>query len=562
MNVILAPERPAVPPHARTYRYDAIDREFLDQRIGEFGEQIARRLCGELSEDEFKPLRLMNGIYLQLHAYMYRIAIPYGVLNAAQLRQLAMIARRYDRGFGHFTTRQNIQFNWTRLEDVPEIMRALAAVDMHGIQTSGNCIRNTTTDEYAGADPEEIVDPRIYAEIIRQWSTLHPEFTWLPRKFKIAITGAPEDRVAMRIHDVGLIARRDAAGAIGFEVWAGGGLGRTPLLSARLREFLPEEELLAYLEAVLRVYNAEGERANIYRARIKILVRDQPAEFRRKVEAEFARLPRGRYRLDPAVVAGIARHFAPPPFAAATPVPLPDDPALRVWAARCVRPHRQPGHASVTISLKPIGGIPGDASAAQMEAVADLAERFSFGEIRVTHSQNLVLAHIRQADLPAVHAGLLAAGLATPNPGLVTDIIACPGMDYCALATARSIPVAQMISARAAELDRMHDLGELHLNISGCINACGQHHVGHIGILGVDKRGAESYQVTLGGEAGDQPAIGDLVGPGFAYERITDAIETILRRHLALRRQGERFIDTYRRVGIGPFKEALYGPAA
>ena len=562
MNAIAPPQRPSVPPYARTYRYDAVDREFIAQRIAEFSEQIDRRLRGALTEDEFKPLRLMNGLYLQLHAYMYRIAIPYGVLNAAQLRQLAMIARRYDRGFGHFTTRQNIQFNWTRLEDVPAIMRALAAVDMHAIQTSGNCIRNTTTDEYAGADPDEIVDPRIYAEIIRQWSTLHPEFTWLPRKFKIAISGAPQDRVAMRIHDVGLIAKRDRSGAVGFEVWVGGGLGRTPLLSRRLREFLPEAELLSYLEAVLRVYNAEGDRTNIYRARIKILVRDQPEEFRRKVEAEYANLPRDRYRLPPEVINEIAAHFAPPPF---DPAPAPArSPHLDVagWMTRCVRPHRTPGYASVTISLKPVGGIPGDASAAQMDIVADLAERFSFGEIRVSHTQNLVLPHVRQADLPAVHAALLAAGLATPNPGLVTDIIACPGMDYCALATARSIPIAQMISARAADLDRAYGLGDLHLNISGCINACGQHHVGHIGILGVDKRGSESYQITLGGDAGEQPSLGELVGPGFSFDRITDAVETLLRTHVALRHPGERFIDTYRRVGLQPFKEALYGPVA
>jgi len=556
MNVVLAP-----PPHARTYRYDAIDREFLDERIAEFTAQIERRLRGELTEDEFKPLRLMNGLYLQLHAYMYRIAIPYGVLNATQLRQLAMIARRWDRGFGHFTTRQNIQFNWTKLEDVPAMARALADVDMHAIQTSGNCIRNTTTDEYAGADPDEVVDPRIYAEIIRQWSTLHPEFNWLPRKFKIAITGAAQDRVAMQVHDVGLVARRDASGAIGFEVWAGGGLGRTPLLATKLRDWVAEDALLAYLEAVLRVYNAEGDRANIYRARIKILVRDQGEAYRDKVEAEFARLDKTRYRLDPEVVAEIAQHFAPPPFASLPDIALPTDPDFAAWARRSVRRHRQPGYASVTISLKPIGGIPGDATAAQMEAVAALAERHSFGEIRVTHAQNLVLPHVRQEDLLAVFHGLKAAGLATPNLGLISDIIACPGMDYCALATARSIPVAQMISERFASLEAQYDLGELFLNISGCINACGHHHVGHIGILGVDKRGAESYQITLGGSATEDAAIGELVGPGFPYDQVTDAVETIIRTHLAHRAPGERFIDTYRRIGLAPFKEALYGIA-
>jgi sulfite reductase (NADPH) hemoprotein beta-component len=569
MNAISKPGLPApsYPPHARTYRYDEVDREFLQERIAEFTGQIERRLRGELTEDEFKPLRLMNGLYLQLHAYMYRIAIPYGILNATQLRQLALIARRWDRGFGHFTTRQNIQFNWTKLEDVPDIAHALADVDMHAIQTSGNCIRNTTTDEYAGASPDEVVDPRIYAEIIRQWSTLHPEFTWLPRKFKIAISGAPHDRVALQVHDIAVQAKQNAAGEIGFEIWAGGGLGRTPILATRLRDWVPEEEFLAYLEAVLRVYNALGQRENIYKARIKILVRDLGDEFRQRVEQEFARLPKQRYRLDPEIVAQIAAHFAPPPFAA-----LPDNPPayagmlagnaeFAAWAGRSVRAHKQPGYASVTISLKPIGGIPGDASAEQMEAVAALAERHSFGEIRVSHVQNLVLPHVRQEDLPAVWQGLREAGLATPNIGLISDIIACPGMDYCALATARSIPVAQMISERFADLDRQHDIGECFINISGCINACGHHHVGHIGILGVDKRGAESYQITLGGSATNDAALGELVGPGFAYEQVTDAVETILRTHLAHRRPGERFIDTYRRIGLGPFKEALYAAA-
>ena len=558
---------PAYPPHARTYRYDEVDREFLQERIAEFSGQVERRLRGELTEDEFKPLRLMNGLYLQLHAYMYRIAIPYGILNATQLRQLAMIARRWDRNFGHFTTRQNIQFNWTKLEDVPAIMQALAEVDMHAIQTSGNCIRNTTTDEYAGAAPDEVADPRIYAEIIRQWSTLHPEFTWLPRKFKIAITGAPHDRVAMQAHDVGVVVKRNAEGETGFEVWAGGGLGRTPVLARKLRDWVAEDEFLAYLEAVLRVYNALGNRDNIYKARIKILVRDLGDEFRQRVEREFARLPKQKYRLDPEIVERIAAHFAPPPFAA-----LPDTPAaytqalaenaeFAAWAKQSVREHKAPGYASVTISLKPIGGIPGDASSEQMEAVATLAERHSFGEIRVTHVQNLVLPHVRQEDLPAVWEGLREVGLATPNIGLVSDIIACPGMDYCALATARSIPVAQMISERFASLDRQLDIGECFINISGCINACGHHHVGHIGILGVDKRGAESYQITLGGSATNDAAIGELVGPGFPYDQVTDAVETLLRTYVAHRAAGERFVDTYRRIGPAPFKEALYAAA-
>jgi sulfite reductase (NADPH) hemoprotein beta-component len=558
---------PAIPPHARSYRYDAVDRDFLAARIAEFRDQVRRRMAGELTEDEFKPLRLMNGLYLQLHAYMLRVAIPYGVLDSRQLRQLAHIARRFDRGFGHFTTRQNIQFNWTKLEDAPDMLAALAEVDMHAIQTSGNCIRNVTTDEFAGAAADELVDPRIYAEILRQWSTLHPEFSYLPRKFKIAITGAPNDRVAAKVHDVGVIAKRNAAGAIGFEVWVGGGLGRTPVIGTRLDDFVPEADILAYLEAVLRVYNALGQRANIYKARIKILVRDLGEEFHRLVEAEFAAMPRGRYRLAPEVVQAIAAHFAPPPFAQ-----LSDDPpALRraraadrrfaAWLATSTQPHRQPGYVSVVISLKPIGGIPGDASADQMDAVADLADRFSFGEIRVSHVQNLVLPHVRQEDLPALHDALAAQGLATPNVGLVTDIISCPGMDYCALATARSIPVAQRISARFADLDRQLDIGTLHVNISGCINACGHHHVGHIGLLGVDKRGEEVYQITLGGSATNDAAIGELIGPAFSCDAIVDAVETLVRTYVAHRQPGEIFKDTYRRIGAAPFKEALYAPA-
>jgi sulfite reductase (NADPH) hemoprotein beta-component len=549
------------PPHARTYRYDEIDREFLRERIAEFRGQVERRLAGELTEDEFKPLRLMNGLYLQLHAYMLRVAIPYGLLNAPQLRQLAQIARRWDRGFGHFTTRQNIQFNWTRLDDVPAMLEALAEVDMHAIQTSGNCIRNVTTDEYAGATPDEVVDPRVYAEILRQWSTLHPEFTWLPRKFKIAITGSPNDRVAAQVHDIGVLAKRNASGEIGFEVHAGGGLGRTPVIARKLRDWVPEAEFLGYMEAVLRVYNALGQRDNIYKARIKILVRDLGEEFTAMVEREYVRMPREKYRLDPAIVAAIAAHFTPPPFAALTDQPLPEVPAFAAWARTSVRAHRQPGYASVTISLKPIGGIPGDASAEQMEAVATLAERHSFGEIRVSHVQNLVLPHVRQEDLFALWQGLRDAGLATPNIGLISDIIACPGMDYCALATARSIPVAQRISERFADLDRQHDIGELFLNISGCINACGHHHVGHIGILGVDKRGEEVYQITLGGSATNDAAVGELIGPAFSYDAVVDAVETIIRTHLAHRAAGERFIDTWRRIGAAPFKEALYAGA-
>ncbi|MBX9593509.1 MAG: nitrite/sulfite reductase [Roseomonas sp.] len=557
----------AIPPHARTYRYDEVDRDFLAARIAEFGDQVARRLSGELTEDEFKPLRLMNGLYLQLHAYMLRVAIPYGVIDARQMRQLGHIARRWDRGFGHFTTRQNIQFNWTRLEDVVDILQALADVDMHAIQTSGNCVRNVTTDEFAGAAKDELVDPRVYAEVLRQWSTLHPEFTYLPRKFKIAITGAPHDRAAIKVHDIGVTAKRNEFGAIGFEIWVGGGLGRTPIIGTKLFDFVPEADFLATMEAVLRVYNALGQRDNIYKARIKILVRDLGDEFRRLVEAELAAIPTGRYRLDPAIVAAIRAHFAPPPFA-----DLQDDPpryrrareadaAFATWARNSTHPHRAPGYVSVVISLKPIGGIPGDASAEQMEAVAELAEAFSFGEIRVSHVQNLVLPHVRQEDLHALWQGLKQHGLATPNVGLISDIIACPGMDYCALATARSIPVAQRISERFASLDRQLDIGTLHVNISGCINACGHHHVGHIGLLGVDKRGEEVYQITLGGSATNDATIGELIGPAFSYDNVVDAVETLVRTYVAHREPGEPFKDTYRRIGPAPFKEALYAPA-
>lgn len=557
---------PSVPPAARLYRYDQFDRAFLAARTEEFRGQVARRLAGELTEDEFKPLRLMNGLYLQLHAYMLRVAIPYGVLDSRQMRRLAHIARRWDRGFGHFTTRQNIQFNWVKLEDAPAILEALAEVDMHAIQTSGNCVRNVTTDEFAGAAADELVDPRVYAEILRQWSTLHPEFSYLPRKFKIAITGASHDRVAAKVHDIGVIAKRDATGRTGFEVWVGGGLGRTPIVGTRLFEFVPEDRFLATMEAVLRVYNALGQRDNIYKARIKILVRDLGAEFRRLVEEELAAMPEGRYRLEPEVVQAIAAHFVPPPFDALEDEPpslrrARADRAFAAWYATATHAHRQPGYVSVVVSLKPIGGIPGDASADQMDAVADLADRFSFGEIRVSHVQNLVLPHVRQTDLPALWDRLKAAGLATPNVNLITDIIACPGMDYCALATARSIPIAQRISERFADLDRQLAIGPLHINISGCINACGHHHVGHIGLLGVDKRGEEVYQITLGGSATNDAAIGELIGPAFSAAEAVDAVETLVRVYVEHRDPGETFKDTYRRIGPAPFKEALYGAA-
>ncbi|MGQ9365887.1 nitrite/sulfite reductase [Azospirillum sp. A39] len=551
---------------AGIYHYDEIDRQFVRERVAQFRGQVERRLRGELSEDEFKPLRLMNGLYLQLHAYMLRIAIPYGVLSSTQLRGLARIGRRHDEGYGHFTTRQNLQYNWIALADTPDILAELAEIDMHAIQTSGNCIRNVTTDQFAGAAPDEVVDPRVYAEVLRQWSSLHPEFTFLPRKFKIAITGAPNDRAAVRVHDVGLMVKRDADGAVGFEVYVGGGLGRSPFIAKKLRDWLPEEDLVAYLEAVLRVYNEHGRRDNIYKARIKILVHQIGIErFAEQVEAEFARIRGPFYRLDPVLVDAIRGHFAPPPFD-----PLPEvseafedarrrDPAFARWADASVRAHRAPGYASLTISLKPVGGVPGDVTADQMDAVADLADRYSFGEIRVTHEQNLVLAHVRRDDLYALWQGLVAADLASPNVGLVTDIIACPGLDYCALANARSIPIAQAISTRFADLDRQREIGELKIKISGCINACGHHHVGHIGILGVDKKGEEFYQITLGGNAElVGTAIGDIAGPALTAEQAVDTIDALVTRYLDLRAPGERFIDTLARVGHAPFKETVH----
>jgi sulfite reductase (NADPH) hemoprotein beta-component len=508
----------------------------------------------------------MNGLYLQLHAYMLRVAIPYGVLSAVQLRQLGHIARVYDRGYGHFTTRQNIQYNWPKLEQAPDILAALADVDMHAIQTSGNCIRNVTTDEFAGAAADEVVDPRVYGEILRQWSTLHPEFSFLPRKFKIAIIGSPHDRAAIKVHDIGIVAKRNDAGDIGFEVWAGGGLGRTPIIGIKLRDFVPEPEFLGYMEAILRVYTALGRRDNIYRARIKILAQETGTDrFIALVEREYARMAKGTYHLDPAIVAAIGAHFAPPPFASLPDTPasfarqLGEDAAFATWVRTNTHAHKQPGHASVVLSLKPIGGIPGDATAEQMEAVADLADQYSFSEIRVTHVQNLVLPHVRKDELYALWQALVPLGLATPNVNLISDVIACPGLDYCALANARAIPVAQRISERFASLERQHDIGEIFLNISGCINACGHHHVGHIGILGVDKKGEEFYQITLGGSATGDAAIGQIVGPSFSYDDVVDAVETVVQTYLGARDPGERFIDTFRRVGMGPFKEALYG---
>ncbi|MCG8598394.1 MAG: nitrite/sulfite reductase [Kiloniellales bacterium] len=550
------------------YRYDEFDHAFVQERVAQFNDQVGRRLSGELTEEQFKPLRLMNGLYLQLHAYMLRVAIPYGTLSARQLRKLAHIARRYDKGYGHFTTRQNIQYNWPKLEETPEILQELAEVEMHAIQTSGNCIRNVTADPFAGAAADEIADSRVTAEVIRQWSSLHPEFSFLPRKFKIAVTAAAEDRAAVKVHDIGLYLRRNEAGEAGFEVVVGGGQGRTPVIGKTIRAFLPERYLLSYLEAILRVYNLLGRRDNLYKARIKILVDQVGVEaFTRLVEEEWAHTRETAVDLPQAELDRIAAYFAPPAFAALDDE-SPDlelhrsaERAFDLWVRANVSEHKVPGYAIASISLKPNGGIPGDATAEQMEAVADLAERHSFGEIRVTHKQNLVLPHVRKAELYALWQGLKAAELAASNIGLLSDIIACPGLDYCNLANARSIPIAQEISRRFDNLRRLHDLGPISLNISGCINACGHHHVANIGILGVDKKGEEFYQITLGGSSTEDAAIGKIVGPAFSGDQVPGAIQDIVDTYLAQRRGRETFVDTYRRVGLAPFKEKLYAPA-
>jgi sulfite reductase (NADPH) hemoprotein beta-component len=547
------------------YRYDSFDRQLVQERVQQFRGQVQRRLSGELTEEEFKPLRLMNGLYLQLHAYMLRVAIPYGTLSSTQLRTLAHIARRYDKGYGHFTTRQNLQFNWPSLADTPDILAELAEVEMHAIQTSGNCIRNVTADHFAGAAAGEVEDPRIWCEIIRQWSTFHPEFSFLPRKFKIAVTATERDRAALRVHDIGLKLLRDPRGP-GFEVMVGGGQGRTPALAKTIRSYLPAEHLLSYLEAILRTYNLLGRRDNLYKARIKILVDAVgPAEFARLVEEEWRQIPRDRVDLPEAEVSRIRAFFAPPPFET-LPQRDPEfelrrrgDRAFARWVKSNTAAHKQPGYAIVTLSLKPHGGIPGDATAEQMDAIADLADTYSFGEIRVTHEQNLALVHVRQRDLFALWQALTPLSLATANVGLATDIIACPGLDYCSLANARSIPVAQRISLALQDLDRLVGIGELKIKISGCINACGHHHVGHIGILGVDKKGEEFYQVTLGGSGDETAAIGEIVGPAFSSERVVWAVETVIETYLSRRRgPEERFLDAYRRLGPDPFKEALY----
>ncbi len=547
------------------YRYDDFDARFVRERTAEFRGQVARRLAGELTEEEFKPLRLKNGLYLQLHAYMLRVAIPYGTLSAVQMRALAAIADRWDRGYGHFTTRQNIQFNWLALADVPDILEALAAVEMHAIQTSGNCIRNVTADPFAGVAADEIEDPRPTAELLRQWSTLHPEFSYLPRKFKIAITGSPNDRAATKVHDIGLRMVRDAAGAPGYEVAVGGGQGRTPMIAAVIRPFLAKPALLPYLEAVMRVYNLHGRRDNKFKARIKILLHELGVDaFTRQVEAEYTALDRPGVAVDPALVEAIEAAFAPPAYAvrdATSPAferAKAEVPAFRRWAETNLMAHKVAGYAAVTVSLKPIGGVPGDATSEQMRALADAAERFGFAELRVTHEQNIVLPDVALDRLPALWRHLAAHGLDTANRGLVTDIIACPGLDYCSLATARSIPIAQAISNRFAEPERQAEIGPLAIKISGCINACGHHHVGHIGVLGLEKNGEEFYQLTLGGAADGTAALGRRAGPGLAAEEVPGAIERLVEHYLAARREKETFLQTYRRLGHDVFKEVLH----
>ncbi|GGI53378.1 nitrite/sulfite reductase [Oxalicibacterium solurbis] len=547
------------------YRYDQYDHQIVKERVAQFRDQVRRRIADELTEEEFLPLRLQNGLYMQRHAYMLRIAVPYGLLASKQMRMFAHIARAYDRGYGHFTTRQNIQFNWIELEKTPDILEHLASVEMHAIQTSGNDVRNTTADEFCGVAPDELVDPRPYAELVRQWSTFHPEFAYLPRKFKIAFNAAAEDRAATAMHDIGITVVKNEQGELGFRVMVGGGLGRTPILGSVIREFLPWQHLLTYIEAVLRVYNQYGRRDNKYKARIKILVKAiGPEEFASKVEAEWADLADGPGTLTADEVARISTYFAPPSYA----VLANEDALLQQqrsehkgfdnWMKRNVKPHKVPGYAAVVLSLKKPGVPPGDATAEQMDFVADLADRYSFGELRVTHEQNLVLADVRQADLFTVWQEAKSHQLATPNIGLLTDIICCPGGDFCSLANAKSLPIAAAITERFENIDFQHDIGEIELNMSGCINACGHHHIGNIGILGVDKDGSEWYQISLGGAQGNESAIGKIIGPSFSAQQVPEVIGRLLQTYVTNRVDGERFIDTVRRVGVEPFKTHVY----
>ncbi len=542
------------------YKYDHYDQAMVDARVDEFRDQTNRRLAGELTEDQFKPLRLMNGLYLQLHAYMLRVAIPYGTLNSEQMKMLGHIARKYDRGYGHFTTRQNIQYNWIKLEEAPDILADLATVEMHAIQTSGNCIRNISSDQFAGAAADEIADPRPWAELLRQWSSFHPEFSYLPRKFKIAVIASDEDRAAMRLHDIGIQLVHNDLGELGAKFFVGGGMGRTPMIGPEIRDFVPADELIHYAEACLRVYNRYGRRDNKYKARIKILVHELGAEeYTRQVEEEFAHMKTLGLNPPVAELERITGFFQDPEYdrTASDDLNL-TDPDFRIWAQQNTHAHKQAGYAIATISLKPTGGIPGDASADQIDLMADLAKQYSFDELRVTHSQNIVLPYVRKSDLYALWQKLDEAGLAPPNLDLISDMIACPGLDYCSLANARSIPVAQKIGERFADIGRQKELGELKLKISGCINACGHHHAGHIGILGVDRKGTENYQLSLGGSAAEDVSLAKITGPGFDEDGIVDAVEKVTDVYLRDRSEGERFVDTYRRIGMAPFKEALY----
>ncbi|MCB1888140.1 MAG: nitrite/sulfite reductase [Rhodocyclaceae bacterium] len=547
------------------YRYDAFDQRIVDERVAQFSDQTTRYLAGELSEDEYRPLRLQNGLYIQKQAPMLRIAVPYGLLSAAQLRRVARIARDYDKGYVHFSTRQNIQYNWPALENVPKILAELAEVEMHAIQTSGNCIRNFTSDPYAGVAGDEVIDPRPWAEILRQWATFHPEFAYLPRKFKIAVNGASEDRAVIQCHDIGLDLVRNDAGETGFRVLVGGGLGRTPIIGKEISAFVPWQDIITYCEAILRVYNRFGRRDNMYKARIKILVQSMGIEaFREQVEAEWQHSRGGPGTLTESEVARVAGHFVDPAYEtlpaedAGYHRQLADNKAFAAWARRNVRTHKQPGYASVVLSLKKTGVAPGDITSEQLEQVADWADRYSFGEVRSTHEQNLVLADVRQSDLYAVWQAARDAGLATPNIGLLTDMICCPGGDFCNLANAKSIPVAEAIQERFDDLDYLHDIGDIEINISGCMNACGHHHVGHIGILGVDKNGQEWYQVTIGGAQGNQASLGKVIGPSFARAEMPDVLERIIQIYIEERHADERFIDTARRIGIAPFKTRVY----
>lgn len=548
------------------YRYDEYDQTIVNERVNQYRDQVRRRLSGELKEEEFIPLRLQNGLYMQIHGYMLRIAVPYGLISSKQMRMFAHIARKYDRGYGHFTTRQNIQFNWLKLEDTPDILADLASVEMHGIQTSGNCVRNITSDEFAGVAPDEIIDPRPYAEILRQWSTFNPEFAYLPRKFKIAISGAKDDRAAIYAHDIGLAVTKNAQGEIGFRVLVGGGLGRTPIIGSEIRDFLPWQHVLTYVESILRVYNQYGRRDNKYKARIKILVKALGIdEFKRQVEADWADIQGGPGTLTVEEVNRVASFFVDPAYET-----LPDhDSRLNEfkadsrsfshWLAKNVMPHRVPGYAIVVLSLKKPGNAPGDATAEQMDAIADLADRYSFGELRITHKQNLVLANVRQKDLISLWQEATRYELTTPNIGMLTDMISCPGAEFCTLANARSIPLTKLIAERFEDLDYLYDIGEISINISGCVNACGQHHIGNIGITGVEKKDHDEwYQVSIGGSEGNDSSIGKILGPSFTFYQVPEVIERLIQVYQRERIDGERFIDTVRRIGHAPFKDHVY----